>query len=625
MNNAVFSNHGEYLALSSYDGRLKLWETSSGCLKQEYTPSSHLSSTCTCLTWSTDKRSFTSPKKKRKKIQNGDVSSENQPDLIAMGTTTGSILLYSFLKGELVSKLDKGHSDVVNDVCWNANSSMVFSCSNDQHIVQWDIKQSKVKHKWKASRHSVYSICLVDDTNLISASSTIKWWNLSTREVIKQFTGHATEIFRLLPVRFSNFSSAEGTYFFSAAKNDRVISTWQLQKDSDPSSLVSFSVLEEIVQIDVTKNGSRNHPVALTALTESGTLHVFDHQLNGHSKKPLVPRVTIHISTEGTKDSKAKKLPILAASVLPDSTELRLIVAYGSFVNPKFEEISIFGTEPELWLIRDDPLSLNSTTLQQTVSKVRQPERPSGAKVLAPGHMAPSGPLIDQSSTTSSSRKRKDSPQKPNQLPLEVRLDALSVDETPKVKVPTTENLVHLLLQGLQSNNLKLLDTVLQRGDENAIKNTIRRLPITAIVPLLRELERRLHGRGSGSPSYLRWMKSLLLTHTSYLTTCGELEGLLGPVAQLLEGRSEAYSRMCSLRGRLNLMLSQISSKDDDEAVSSEALLVYNEESSDEEELMEDIMGSHSGSEDNWSDLDMELEDKNNDSVNEDSSSEEEN
>ena len=45
------SPDGEYLAISGADGILKLWETNTGSLSQEYIPSSHLSATCTCLSW----------------------------------------------------------------------------------------------------------------------------------------------------------------------------------------------------------------------------------------------------------------------------------------------------------------------------------------------------------------------------------------------------------------------------------------------------------------------------------------------------------------------------------------------------------------------------------------------
>jgi U3 small nucleolar RNA-associated protein 5 len=46
-----FSEDGKYFAYSGADGKLKVWETESGILSQEYTPNLHLSSPCTCLTW----------------------------------------------------------------------------------------------------------------------------------------------------------------------------------------------------------------------------------------------------------------------------------------------------------------------------------------------------------------------------------------------------------------------------------------------------------------------------------------------------------------------------------------------------------------------------------------------
>ena len=51
----AFADNGQYLANISSDGRLKIWE--SGSAKQEYTPASHLSATCTCLVWAPFKHS----------------------------------------------------------------------------------------------------------------------------------------------------------------------------------------------------------------------------------------------------------------------------------------------------------------------------------------------------------------------------------------------------------------------------------------------------------------------------------------------------------------------------------------------------------------------------------------
>lgn len=46
---------------------------------------------------------------------------------------------------------------------------------------------------------------------------------------LQKFTGHATEVFRLLPVLSSPSElpdSPEGVYFLSAALNDRLVNVW---------------------------------------------------------------------------------------------------------------------------------------------------------------------------------------------------------------------------------------------------------------------------------------------------------------------------------------------------------------------------------------------------------------
>jgi len=48
---AAFDSLSENLAYSAPDGLLRIWETETSTLKQEYLPSAHLTSKCTCLKW----------------------------------------------------------------------------------------------------------------------------------------------------------------------------------------------------------------------------------------------------------------------------------------------------------------------------------------------------------------------------------------------------------------------------------------------------------------------------------------------------------------------------------------------------------------------------------------------
>ena len=54
---------------------------------------------------------------------------------------------------------------------------------------------------------------------------------------------------------------------------------------------------------------------------------------------------------------------------------------------------------------------------------------------------------------------------------------------------PRTDSVLQLLLQGLNNREKKILESVLERADDELINNTVKRLPIEAIVPLLEELQ----------------------------------------------------------------------------------------------------------------------------------------
>jgi len=38
-----------------------------------------------------------------------------------------------------------GHSDRVNDVVWYTETKALYSCSDDQHIVEWDVTTTKLR------------------------------------------------------------------------------------------------------------------------------------------------------------------------------------------------------------------------------------------------------------------------------------------------------------------------------------------------------------------------------------------------------------------------------------------------------------------------------------------------
>ncbi|KAH6926359.1 hypothetical protein HPB50_017539 [Hyalomma asiaticum] len=576
------SDSGEYLAHSSSDGRLKLWDTSTGRLKQEYTPSAHLSAKCTCLSWGPTRQQAFATHKKRKRQKTSDDADDvlSEASLLAMGTAEGTVLLYSLTRGDLHSELTGGHTAAVNGVSWHAKSDSLFSVSDDQHIVHWSVSSCKVKSKWKADRHSVYAVAAVDANTVLTASSSIKWWNVDTKSIVMKFTGHVTEVRQILPVFVPSKSGEVRTYFLTCAANDRQVSAWHLEKGAGSSSLANFVLSEEAVHISVSNSSDNSKAAHLSAVTKSGALHIFELQLNGRCKTPMQPKFTVQVATE-TQNGRAPKpqpVAILAAAFCP--TGDRLLLCYNNFLMPSFEHLNITkDLREQTWLLRQVKPPASST-VEDGISQVKQPVQPAReVTTLAPGHLAPTV------------HKQKTKTDSVGQLPMEERL--LAVTKASGKEPPRADNLSQLLLQGLQSEDPRLLNSVLQRTDETLLRNTVRRLPLSSVLSLLKELQQRMHSRGAGVYPYMKWTKTVISTHTSYLMTCKEANTLLSPLMELLEARTEMFEKVCRLRGKLDLIMAQVATRHEDMELPTEPLCVVNDDSSDD-----DIDQDGEGSED---------------------------
>lgn len=119
-----FSPDGKLFAFINAEGKLKIWDSESNQLKQEYIPNLHLSAPCTCFTWITVTTSATNghvsaaaaaatthkscnfvkysstqgakSKKSRKSLDRAETTL-----YIALGTSKGGVVLYSYATGKV--------------------------------------------------------------------------------------------------------------------------------------------------------------------------------------------------------------------------------------------------------------------------------------------------------------------------------------------------------------------------------------------------------------------------------------------------------------------------------------------------------------------------------------------
>ncbi|XP_011612673.2 WD repeat-containing protein 43 [Takifugu rubripes] len=587
----------QYLALCAQDGKLRIWNTDSKTLHQEYVPSAHLSATCICISWGPCRTLKERPQRKKRKSEAAQV--EESADLLAMGTAAGTVLIYSTTKGALHCTLDGGHSGGVNCVQWHPEDSLLYSGSDDTNIVEWDLQTGKTKSKWKADRGAVTSLCVSPDGKLLlSAGQTIKMWDLDTKEVYRKFTGHSTAVTTLC-FATTRPPDSNGLYFLSGAAHDRLLSVWQVREDGkDKNSVVSFALSDEPQHIDLIASKSREEVMKLAVVCKDGQLHLFEHFLNGPCKKPLQPLCTVQMSD--TKDT-PMPIPLLAAALRTDMQTLML--AYGNHLQPVMEKVEIDTAERCVCLTRDVQTSL-SISMATTVSKVKTPIVNAKSKVLVPGLPGHQAPV--KGATQGQEKRKTGTDTKEVQMTIAERLGEIELSTKKGALKGTaslqTDHFAVLLVQGLESNDAHILNKVFQTHKDMIIKKTVAQLPLPAVLPLLEKITERLQGHPFMAVLMTRWLKAVLMHHTSYLATLPDLVNQLGLLYHTIESRVKMFHKLTKLHGKLYLLMSQVAASDRKPTVTTvdrEAKLVYEEESSDEDEASGDEGLPHEDS-DNW-------------------------
>ncbi|KAK3922503.1 WD repeat-containing protein 43 [Frankliniella fusca] len=589
--NFSFSLDSQYYAASGADGKLRIWDTQKNVLLQEFTPNLHLTSPCSCLKWlctSSDPDTGTPSKKKRRKSR--DVGAE----IIALGTSSGRILLYSVASAGVEAVLDGGHRNApVTGLSWFPGTSL-YSCG-DSTITEWDISGKKVKSKWKTGDKVGCVLVSPDSKYILSAARSIKLWDCASHELLKTYTGHVSPVASLT---FLSKTAPNGDlYFFSTAKGDRYVNVWSLnKKNSEKSALVAMVLESEPTGTVSLYSEQGNGTVSLAAVTESGIVQMFNHQLNGLCRKPLKPFLSVQMATDSARGKESvEPIPIVSA-VFVFKNELRIVYGTGTYL--AFENVVLNCSEKIQVLVRRDPRrAVLESSADQTLVKV-----PDSQKAI---YLQPTSSNAVVSGTKRSHSRK-------TEVPMEERLENLSLSmartDERSSGLPRPDNLAQLMLQALISKDKPMLQTVLLRREEDVIRNTVQRLPLQVIEPLLKELTTLLHAKTATAQIGARWLRIVLSTHAAHLMANPSLVELLAPVIGLVEFRLSLLPSLTRLSGRLDLLSSQL-----DGATGSDenttpldmqpGLLTYQDADTSDEEGADDAGGLGSESDDHWEEL----------------------
>ncbi|OAD55589.1 WD repeat-containing protein 43 [Eufriesea mexicana] len=578
--NYAFSSDGEYFAHCGNDGKLKIWDTSTGRLKQEYVSNFHLSSPCCVLAWlyvsSQTTNTSPSPWKKRRKKSISDESS--QKGIVAMGSTNGKVTLYDTTTSSITAQLD-GHSGTVTAVTWSENVGL-FTAAGDHHIIQWNLQENGVKCKWKSGKGKTTSLAVsIDGKSLLSGERVIKWWDLNTKQLIRTFTGHANQVTCFCTIKMTSGNN----YVISGACGDGYLNVWALDEQRNERTPVASLALQDD-PISVSTNISVNSQVMVLVVTRSGQAHLFQYQPNGQSK-PLKPSLNIAIASDINQKDSVQQISILNARLTEDQ---KLLLAYGTYLNPIFEKVTPDFSDKVQCLVRSE--YKKNKDRKEEISKVKSTIIEGNVEYLAPGIIETTQKKIRSSSGS--------------QLLLKDRLEnlSLSAESNPTGKtVSTGSNRAQLLIQGLNSKDKTILTNIFLTKNESIIRNTIAKLPIQAIGPLLKELTILLQGKTYTSKIAVRWLEALLTAHAGHLLSQADLVELFGPILSLIDAKLTLLTELSKLKGRVSLVTGQISqTMEEHDKDISEDCLVYQD--SDEDGGVEDE-DLESESDENWEEI----------------------
>ncbi|XP_015029625.2 WD repeat-containing protein 43 isoform X1 [Drosophila virilis] len=569
------SNGGKLFALIDEQGTLRIWDTETNALKQEFTPNLQLAAHCTALTWVTI--GAQRPKKSRKS-QPQKTSTDDDKLYLALGTVKGTVALYSVTEGKIERILEnESHDGPVTSIAYD-NDGHLYTVGADCRALVWSLAEERCTGEWPVGPEKPLNIAYSPKSRTLAvASRQIKIFDVDKKELVETCTGHSGEINAI-----NRFQCNNNEYIITTAKMERVISFWKIDRKGRNKASVCTLLMEDVAHslaCEVREDGQ----LRVASVTRNGNIHIY--LLNADSlsaEKYIKPKVSLQIASDGADT--VEPIYAVAAHFVHDAQRSHeILFGYGSRRQLQFERYTPNYAEKLNVIVRTDPKKLY--TKKQRIEHSTEAALKSQTPVVRPND-------VEYNSALPKSKKKIK-----NDVPMEARLQNLTIQAT---KLPggklQSQSKTQLLMQALHSQNQTMLQAVLGTNDENTIQLTLDRLPLEYISPLVNELSVLLQGKAAKVICALRWLQILATTHTSVMMSEDkeELRDKLGICLGIAEQRLHCITEALQVSGRVNLIINQMK-RNTDNHLNENNVLYVDEDPADE--------NSTQLAENNWSDL----------------------
>ncbi|OSD05803.1 NUC189-domain-containing protein [Trametes coccinea BRFM310] len=559
-----------------------------------------------------------SRKSKRKKrnslAADATTPSTNAPQLVVLGLSDGSLLLFSPSHGRLLRTLsDPSSSSAVLAVAGQEDSEdphTLWTSSSDGALRLWNARTNQVSQSHFSDDRIPFTALSVrksDEegvTEVLAAHHSIQLLALSADaqkpKTLAKFTGHASPV--------SALHWVDRSRFLSYASADRFINVWEVpvapKTEGKTIATIPLDSDARAITLSAPASADSSSQHLLFALSASGKVSLFtltaDLATSSPAKgKAAIPTLNPKSVISPTSSKKAAgSLTVLAVSSVDDTAGRLRIASVTGGVQLAFDAVDYRDQSghfvPEVSVTVATPNAAVGQAAGQEAAGAPN-KRYNEAANLAVGTGAEVGQdrelddLVmrdvdgaldadlaelslgqrltavqggDAQASVSESESEADEAAAPNGKPRK----GAPVDAVP------ASSLTRTLIQALHSSDTRLLETCLAHSDPTLIRNTVRRLPPQLAVPLVAACVERLNrgargnnlkGGGGGASSQrgtalINWVKAVLTTHSGHLMTMPDLVARLSGLHATLTQRLTLQESLLSLSGRLDMVISQI-------------------------------------------------------------------
>ncbi|CAL1413155.1 unnamed protein product [Linum trigynum] len=585
----AFSPSLDYFAISSGDGRVKIWDTLKGQVHTEFADIAstdvsllakaergHLSVDYTCMKW------LSLDRKKKRKIGSS---------LLVLGTGSGDVLALDVAAGQPKWIVSDCHPGGATSISFSTSESSIYTAGADGMICKIDPQTGNVLGKFKASCKAISSMCVSPDGKILAtAASQLKTFNCSDHRKIQKFSGHPGA------VRCMIFTD-DGKYILSAS-GERYVALWRTGSGKKQSACV-FAMEHPAVYLHAKcfekGEADDNEGLYVLAISETGVCYTWC----GQSVEELQTAKPTKVSLSYDDKKHRGALPAIFAAqlqVIPKPTSANVYLAYGLLVKPSFQKVLVeAGNDVELSSFQDGVLfpTRQSIRSKKGMDRVTALDRANVEDALLPvAKVSDIHVALDSRSQVESLEFKDDmvDVETPT-TSMETRLRQLRI-------LPSDGDIVKPVMDSLTSMGIQLEDNFPQKKIRASVFSMEPSNAYKLLETLVSIWKLRLH---SGK-SVLAWMSWILVVHGQYIVAQEKSEEtqLLSSLLKITKSREAAVQPLLQLSGRFQLVTAQF---DTDSLKSNHAELpddqVEDEDDDDDEDVDERIYGQ----EDDESDL----------------------